>query len=528
MANGLTDFMGGYQAGNAIVDQQRQQLNQNKLTNLAPRVVAGDPAAFAQAAAVDPQAAQAYAGAGDNLALKARGAAKYLQAALQSGNQQQIMAARQTIKPFMDTLKPGTAYPLDMDPAQEAQGIGAFLAQTAYLDPDLKGGTPTGFREFQMKAAAAGLQPGTPEYQNAAKIALGQEGRASSSGFTQVKFTGPDGRERIGVLNGRTGRIDLPDGTSFDPQTGGVVGAMSAPSAPVLPQGGGQQVIEQDAQLANQMIAAGIPADQVDRFLRGRASQFSGGSRPAMPATNAGTFVGRAPEEQAAATEAAKQAAQLQYLPQELGMRTNAALSTAAGEAQIKSNATKQAAAAPAYTALQDATSNLDRLAAQASALANHPGLDGITGLRGAIPDVPGSAAANARAELDTLRSQVGFGVLQAMRDASKTGGALGSVSEQENTLLQSNLAALAGSQSAESFRANLKKVIDYANAAKGRMQAAYQRQYGGAPPTAGAPSAQPQLQQGTAGGRTIVRTGTLPDGRKVVQFSDGTTSYGN
>ncbi|WP_369916540.1 hypothetical protein AB8810_11145 [Xanthomonas sp. NCPPB 3005] len=435
------------------------------------------------------------------------------------------MAARQTIKPFMDTLKPGTAYPMDMDPGQEMAGVQSFLAQTAHLDPDLKAGTPTGFREFQMKAAAAGLQPGTPEYQSAAKIALGQEGRASSSGFTQVKFTGPDGRERVGVMNGRTGRIDLPDGTSFDPQTGGMAPTQGGQGAPVLPQGGGQQVVEQDAQLANQMIASGIPADQVDRFLQSRAAQFNGGVQPAAPAAGAGTFVGRAPEEQAAATEAAKQTTQLQYLPQELGMRSNAALSTAAGEAQIKSAATKQAASAPAYAALQDASSNLDRMSAQAATLMQHPGLDGITGLRGAIPDVPGSTAANARAELEALRSQIGFSVLQAMRDASKTGGALGSVSEQENRLLQSNLAALAGSQSAESFRANLKKVMDYASAAKGRMQAAYQRQYGGAQQPADPTPASPQ---GSGGGRTIVRSGTLPDGRKVVQYSDGTTDYGN
>lgn len=341
MANALADFLGGYQAGNEITQQQRQQRQQNQLTQLAPQIVSGDPQAYAQAAAINPQAAQQYQAGGDEIARRARGAAKFLQSALQSGNQQQIMAARQTIKPFMDTLKPGSSYPLDLDPQQEMAGIQGFLAQTSYLDPDLKAGTPTGFREFQMKAAAAGLQPGTPEYVNAAKISLGQEGRASSSGFSQVKFTGPDGRERIGVMNGRTGRIDLPDGTSFDPQTGSFTGAMSAPSAPVLPQGGGQQVIKQDAQLANQMIAAGIPADQVDRFLKGRASQFAGGSQPAMPSPAASTFVGRAPEEQAAATTRAQEEARLPYTAAEAKIKTGAALDQARGEAQIKNEANR-------------------------------------------------------------------------------------------------------------------------------------------------------------------------------------------
>ncbi|NYF21908.1 hypothetical protein HDC36_003384 [Xanthomonas sp. JAI131] len=139
MANGLADFLGGYQAGNAITEQQQQQRQQNRLAQLAPQVVSGDPAAFAQAAAIDPQAAQQYQAGGDSIALRARGAAKFLQSALQAGDQQKIMAARQTIKPFMDTLKPGTAYPMDMDPGQEMAGVQSFLAQTAHLDPTQNG-----------------------------------------------------------------------------------------------------------------------------------------------------------------------------------------------------------------------------------------------------------------------------------------------------------------------------------------------------------------------------------------------------
>lgn len=134
MANALADFLGGYEAGNAMLDQQRQARETNQLRRLSGDIISGDPQAFAQASAIDPRAASAYREAGDSIALRARGAAKYLQQALQAGNQQQIMAARQSIKPFMDTLKPGTAYPMDMDPTQEAQGIEAFLAQTAYLD----------------------------------------------------------------------------------------------------------------------------------------------------------------------------------------------------------------------------------------------------------------------------------------------------------------------------------------------------------------------------------------------------------
>lgn len=208
---------------------------------------------------------------------------------------------------------------------------------TAYSGAD--GKTPTDVRSFQLMTA--GLSP--EDREKARRVQLGIEGRASTSGFTQVKFTGPDGRERIGVMNGRTGQIDLPDGTSFNPQTGAMAVTQGG-SGMVLPQGGGQQVVEQDAALANQMIAAGIPSDQVDRFLQSRAAQFSGGAQApqtAMPAQNA--FVGRAPEEQAAATAAAQRAVELGTLAPELQMRTQDAVQRAGATTAVEAGAKRQA-----------------------------------------------------------------------------------------------------------------------------------------------------------------------------------------
>ncbi|RBL21890.1 hypothetical protein BRN31_23145 [Xanthomonas oryzae pv. oryzae] len=407
MANALSDFLGGFQAGDEITSRQREQRQTNQLARLAPQVVTGDPQAYAQAAAINPQAAQQYQQSGDQIAVRARGAAKYLQTALQSGNQQQIMAARQTIKPFMDTLKPGSSYPLDMDPTQEAAGLQGFLVQTSYLDPEVKNGAPTGFREFQMKAAAAGLQPGTPEYQNAAKIALGQEGRASSSGFSQVKFTGPDGRERIGVMNGRTGQIDLPDGTSFNPQTGAMDATQGA-AGMVLPQGGGQQVVEQDAALANQMIAAGIPSEQVDRFLQSRAAEFSGSAvQPISNAPNA--FVGRAPEEQAAATAAAQRAVELGTLAPELQMRTQDAVQRVGATTAVEAGAKRQAEQmGQREERTRDARDTLSLLARAEQIL---PGATGSRGgqLVDAAAGLVGSSTpgAQATAQLQTIAGQL-------------------------------------------------------------------------------------------------------------------------
>lgn len=123
---------------------------------------------------------------------------------------------------------------------------------------------------------------------------------------------------------------------------------------------------------------------------------------------------------------------------------------------------------------LQGSTNSMDRLAAAANEALNHPGLAGTMGLRGVIPNIPGTAAADAAAKLSTLKSQVAFGVLQDMRNNSKTGGALGQVSDKEGALLQANLAALEKSQSVEQMKESLQKIIKYTDDAKGRLQNAY------------------------------------------------------
>lgn len=145
------------------------------------------------------------------------------------------------------------------------------------------------------------------------------------------------------------------------------------------------------------------------------------------------------------------------------------------GPADIKS----QAQFAQDTTAYNSATSSMDRLAAAANEVLNHPGLAGAVGLRGVLPNVPGTAAANAAAQLATLKSQVGFSVLQDMRNASKTGGALGNVSNEEGKRLESNLAALDRAQSLEQFQASLKKIVQYTEGAKDRLKNAYELKQG-------------------------------------------------
>jgi hypothetical protein len=70
-----------------------------------------------------------------------------------------------------------------------------------------------------------------------------------------------------------------------------------------------------------------------------------------------------------------------------------------------------------------------------------------------------GSEAVDLEANLETIQANLGFDQLQAMRDASPTGGALGQVSERELIALQSTVASLKQEQSPEQLRANVEKV---------------------------------------------------------------------
>lgn len=129
---------------------------------------------------------------------------------------------------------------------------------------------------------------------------------------------------------------------------------------------------------------------------------------------------------------------------------------------------------------LEAITDNLDRLASTANELLNHPGVWGITGVPGKVGDIPGSASSNARALLETLKGQVGFNALQSMRDASKTGGALGQVSDFENKNLQNSLEPLESSKLDEAgLKKSLRGVIEYARKAKERFGKTYKGYWG-------------------------------------------------
>lgn len=83
------------------------------------------------------------------------------------------------------------------------------------------------------------------------------------------------------------------------------------------------------------------------------------------------------------------------------------------------------------------------------------------TGVGSLLSRIPATDARNFAAELETLKGNIAFNELAAMRQASRTGGALGAVSDRENVMLSSALGALDAGQSPDNIRQQLQKIKD-------------------------------------------------------------------
>lgn len=140
--------------------------------------------------------------------------------------------------------------------------------------------------------------------------------------------------------------------------------------------------------------------------------------------------------------------------------------------------------AAEALTAMEGVTAKYDKTIALAERLLKNPDLDSIIGnVQGNIPEtvlsLSSQDAANALSDYNALLAVAGFQELQAMRDASPTGGALGQVSDSENRLLQQSAFASSRTQSEAKFRESIKTYLNLLRESKARVEKAYERTYG-------------------------------------------------
>jgi hypothetical protein len=131
-----------------------------------------------------------------------------------------------------------------------------------------------------------------------------------------------------------------------------------------------------------------------------------------------------------------------------------------------------------ATSALKGFEAKSDSFMADLQKLRDHPGLSQITGLvAGRAPGITDAGRA-AQALYDKIVAKGGFQALQDLRDASKIGGALGSVSNQEGKQLIASFAAIDRRQSAKDVQDAIDGAISGIEGSKVRMREAYDSTY--------------------------------------------------
>lgn len=138
----------------------------------------------------------------------------------------------------------------------------------------------------------------------------------------------------------------------------------------------------------------------------------------------------------------------------------------------------REAAFPQATSAIKGFETKADSFVNDIKKLRDDPGLAEITGI--AAGRLPGITANGRRAQAlyDKIVAKGGFQALQDMRDMSKTGGALGNVSNQENTQLKASFAAIDRRQDAVDVKAALDQVIGDIEGSKTRLKEAYDLTY--------------------------------------------------
>jgi hypothetical protein len=143
-----------------------------------------------------------------------------------------------------------------------------------------------------------------------------------------------------------------------------------------------------------------------------------------------------------------------------------------------KTRAAREKAFPKASAAFRSATNDIDTLIKDLQDLRAHPGLPAITGgVEGRAPSFFPEATA-AQAKLDKILAKGQFRSLQALRDASATGGAVGNVSDKEGQALRDSFGALSQTQQDEDFREQIDDVIKDLEFSKNNITQAYDDEY--------------------------------------------------
>lgn len=240
MAGLLESFLAGGNAGRAALESRRADADRAALRGLAPQIIAGDVQAYDQAAAINPQAAQAYQGAGDAQLRRLKGAIAFIDS--QTSPEAKEGAYRE-VRPFLARFgqEPPATFAEALPQYEQAK------ARIAMLDA-----SPTQGRVQSTYVDASGN-----------RVAI------MADGTTQALGQNAPNNQIIDTGNGFVG-VNKNSLTAAPVMLGG----HPQSTTPTFAQGQGQAQLDAIAARANEMIAQGIPEAQVDAWA---ASQMGGG-----------------------------------------------------------------------------------------------------------------------------------------------------------------------------------------------------------------------------------------------------------
>jgi hypothetical protein len=140
---------------------------------------------------------------------------------------------------------------------------------------------------------------------------------------------------------------------------------------------------------------------------------------------------------------------------------------------------------------LRNVLPTIQQMRDEAQAILDDPGLGMATGFTGSLKvpftDVkpllwPGTEGRGADARIQTLKAKTFGSVITAMREASKTGGLVGNMSDAEGARFENMVASLDQAQSEEDFRDRLQQIINYTTELERNVIAGFKDQYGEEP----------------------------------------------
>lgn len=207
--------------------------------------------------------------------------------------------------------------------------------------------SPSGWREFDMKARAAGYEPGTPEYENAARIQLGVSPRAVTGAMRFDTFKDSAGRARPQRMNPSTGQVEIYFDESGQWMPLGGVSEQTA-SIPSVPMGDVIHTPSGPVRIDG-VSPEDMPAVLADIQANGSSDSYSLPPRNRNPAPTGGLGVGMSAADEAYAKESASQRAKIDSLGAigdieavNAGKKTQAEMS-AKSEAELNASIAKRA-----------------------------------------------------------------------------------------------------------------------------------------------------------------------------------------